>query len=130
VDGDLHHLALAAAQSRGYGRIGCNVAVDRCCLLFWAAVDRQKAAAELKDRIIGCSRALAGGLWEEKVRSNFLSSAAFPPYMLGASADQHRYGPYPPLAEKQREMRKKQLADLAASKARAVEAPASAATKR
>jgi len=56
--------------------------------------------------------------------------AAFPPYMLGASADQHRYGPYPPLAEKQREMRKKQLADLAASKARAVEAPASAATKR
>jgi thiosulfate dehydrogenase len=30
--------------------------------------------------------------------------AAFPPYMLGAPADQHRYGPFPPLAEKQREM--------------------------
>lgn len=28
--------------------------------------------------------------------------AAFPPYVLGAPADQHRYGPYPPLAEEAR----------------------------
>ena len=42
--------------------------------------------------------------------------AAFPPYVLGASADQHRYGPFPPLAEKAR-----QLADerKAAEKAKA-----------
>lgn len=53
--------------------------------------------------------------------------AAFPPYMLGASADQHRYGPYPPLAEKQREMADKRRTDMAASKARTPADPASAA---
>jgi thiosulfate dehydrogenase len=53
--------------------------------------------------------------------------AAFPPYMLGATADQHRYGPFPPLAEKQREMAEKRKADMAASKARAAAEPASAA---
>ncbi|MCZ8030771.1 MAG: c-type cytochrome [Rubrivivax sp.] len=56
--------------------------------------------------------------------------AAFPPYMLGATADQHRYGPFPPLAEKQREMADKRKADMAASKARAAAIPASAATGR
>jgi hypothetical protein len=56
--------------------------------------------------------------------------AAFPPYMLGATADQHRYGPFPPLAEKQREMADKRKADMAAGKARAVADPASAATGR
>lgn len=30
--------------------------------------------------------------------------SAFPPYVLGASADQHRFGPFPPLAEKQKQM--------------------------
>lgn len=30
--------------------------------------------------------------------------APFPPYLLGASPDQHRWGPFPPLAEKQRQM--------------------------
>jgi thiosulfate dehydrogenase len=49
--------------------------------------------------------------------------AAFPPYMLGAPADQHRYGPYPPLAEKQREMADKRKADVAASKPPAAAAP-------
>ncbi len=41
--------------------------------------------------------------------------AAFPPRMSGAGADQHRHGPFPPLAQtqKQREMRDRQLADLA-----------------
>ncbi len=29
--------------------------------------------------------------------------AAFPPYVDGASADQHKYGPFPPLAEKARQ---------------------------
>ena len=53
--------------------------------------------------------------------------AAFPPYMLGATADQHRYGPFPPLAEKQREMADKRNADIAASKARATANPASQA---
>lgn len=53
--------------------------------------------------------------------------AAFPPYMLGATADQHRYGPFPPLAAKQREMADRQKADMAASKARAAADPASAA---
>ena len=54
--------------------------------------------------------------------------AAFPPYMLGATADQHRYGPFPPLAEKQRQIADKRKVDMAASKARAATAPASAAT--
>ena len=53
--------------------------------------------------------------------------AAFPPYMLGASADQHRYGPFPPLAEKQRQMTDKRNADMAAGKARAPSGPASSA---
>ncbi len=53
--------------------------------------------------------------------------AAFAVYMLGATADQHRCGPYPPLAEKQRAMAEKRKADMAASKARAA-GPASAAT--
>ena len=54
--------------------------------------------------------------------------AAFPPYMRGAATDQHRYGPFAPLADKQREMAEKYKADLAASKARAATAPASAAS--
>lgn len=54
--------------------------------------------------------------------------AAFPPYMLGATADQHRYGPFPPLAEKQRQMAEKRKADMAASKARAVADPARTTT--
>ncbi len=53
--------------------------------------------------------------------------AAFPPYMLGATADQHRYGPFPPLAEKQRVMAEQRKADIAASKTRAAADPASAA---
>ena len=54
--------------------------------------------------------------------------AAFPPYMLGATADQHRYGPFPPLAEKQRQVADKRKADMAASKAPAATTPASGAT--
>jgi thiosulfate dehydrogenase len=54
--------------------------------------------------------------------------AAFPPYMLGASADQHRYGPFPPLAAKQREMADRRKSDMDASKARAAADPASAPT--
>jgi thiosulfate dehydrogenase len=53
--------------------------------------------------------------------------AAFPPYMLGATSDQHRYGPFPPLAEKQRQMAEQRKADMAASKPRAAADPASAA---
>ncbi len=56
--------------------------------------------------------------------------AAFPPYMLGATADQHRYGPFPPLAEKQREMIEKRQTDMAASKALAAADSASAATAK
>lgn len=40
--------------------------------------------------------------------------SAFPPYLLGASPDQHRFGPFPPLAEKQKQMME-QLKALAAS---------------
>ena len=54
--------------------------------------------------------------------------AAFAPYMLGAAADQHRYGPFLPLAEKQRQMAEKRKADMAASKSRAPAVSASAAT--
>jgi thiosulfate dehydrogenase len=43
--------------------------------------------------------------------------------MLGASADQHRYGPFAPLAEKQREMAEKRKSDIAKSKARAAAEP-------
>ena len=53
--------------------------------------------------------------------------AAFPPYMLGATADQHRYGPFPPLAEKQRQLAEKRKADLDANKAGGAAAPGSAA---
>lgn len=53
--------------------------------------------------------------------------AAFPPYMLGATADQHRYGPFQPLIERQREVADQRKADLAASKDRAADSPASAA---
>jgi len=33
------------------------------------------------------------------VRWNKPVDAAFPPYVDGAPAEQHRYGPFPPLAE-------------------------------
>jgi thiosulfate dehydrogenase len=56
--------------------------------------------------------------------------AAFPPYMLGATADQHRYGPFAPLIEKQREVAGRRKADMAASKSRAAASPASAATSK
>jgi hypothetical protein len=42
--------------------------------LVGAAIDPQQAAAEPKDCISGCSRALTGGLGEKKVRLNCLSS--------------------------------------------------------
>lgn len=45
--------------------------------------------------------------------------SAFPPYMLGAPADQHRFGPFPPLAEKQRQMAEKIKAEAAAERAKA-----------
>lgn len=38
--------------------------------------------------------------------------AAFPPYVDGASADQHRFGPFPPLADKAREMAAKRAEAL------------------
>jgi thiosulfate dehydrogenase len=38
--------------------------------------------------------------------------AAFPPYMLG-TPDQHKYGPFPPLADKQRQMAEQIKADVA-----------------
>ncbi len=44
--------------------------------------------------------------------------AAFPPYMLGASPDQHKYGPFPPLAEKQKQLAEKLKAEAAARNAR------------
>lgn len=44
--------------------------------------------------------------------------AAFPPYLLG-TADQHKYGPFPPLAEKQKQMADKLKADAAAARAAA-----------
>jgi thiosulfate dehydrogenase len=52
--------------------------------------------------------------------------AGFPPYMLGATADQHRYGPFQPLIEKQRELAEQRKSDLDASKARAAASPVSA----
>lgn len=50
--------------------------------------------------------------------------AAFPPYVLGFPPEQHRWGPFPPMAEKQRQ--------IAAQRAqqRAAAAPASAASAR
>lgn len=40
--------------------------------------------------------------------------AAFPPYLLG-TADQHKYGPFPPLAEKQKQMAEQLKAEAAAA---------------
>ena len=45
--------------------------------------------------------------------------SAFPPYLLGASADQHRFGPYPPLVAKQKEMMEQLKAGAAAERAAA-----------
>ncbi len=42
--------------------------------------------------------------------------AAFPPYIDGAPADQHKYGPFPPLAEKAREIAAKHEAERKAKK--------------
>jgi thiosulfate dehydrogenase len=53
--------------------------------------------------------------------------AAFPPYLLGAPADQHKYGPFPPLAEKQRQVTEKRKAETAAKKAQTAADAASAA---
>lgn len=51
--------------------------------------------------------------------------APFPPYMLGASPEQHRWGPFPPLAEKQRQMeQQRRQAAAAAAAAQAGSAPA------
>ncbi|MFN7643413.1 MAG: hypothetical protein ACK5PW_10085 [Burkholderiales bacterium] len=61
-------------------------------------------------------------------RWNTPIDAAFPPYMPGASADQHRCGPFPPLAAKQREMADRRAADLAAGKACSTADRARAAT--
>ena len=41
--------------------------------------------------------------------------AAFPPYLLG-TADQHKYGPFPPLADKQKQLAAKLKADAAAKR--------------
>jgi thiosulfate dehydrogenase len=49
--------------------------------------------------------------------------AAFPPYMLGATADQHKYGPFPPLAEKQKQMTEQIKAEVAAQKAKQTKLP-------
>lgn len=38
--------------------------------------------------------------------------AAFPPYVLGAPPDQHKYGPFPPLAEKARALADKRAKEL------------------
>jgi thiosulfate dehydrogenase len=38
--------------------------------------------------------------------------AAFPPYVLGAPPDQHKYGPFPPLAEKARALAEKRAKEL------------------
>lgn len=45
--------------------------------------------------------------------------AAFPPYVDGAPADQHKYGPFPPLAEKAREMAAKHAEEVKAQQAAA-----------
>ncbi len=45
--------------------------------------------------------------------------SAFPPYMLGATADQHRFGPYPPLVEMQKQMADELKAKAAAARAAA-----------
>ena len=54
--------------------------------------------------------------------------AAFPPYLLGFTADQHRYGPFAPLADKQREMADRRRADLAANRPPMAAASASPTT--
>ncbi len=46
--------------------------------------------------------------------------AAFPPYVDGAPADQHKYGPFPPLAEKAREMARKRAEELKLQRAASV----------
>ena len=49
-------------------------------------------------------------------RFNKPIDAAFPPYMLGADPDQHRYGPFPPLAEKAKQLAPQIKAEAAARK--------------
>ena len=45
--------------------------------------------------------------------------SAFPPYLLGATPDQHRFGPFPPLVEKQKQMMEQLKAGAAAERAEA-----------
>ena len=48
--------------------------------------------------------------------------SAFPPYLLGATPDQHRFGPFPPLVEKQKQMVEQLKAGAAAERAKAAPA--------
>lgn len=56
-------------------------------------------------------------------RFNKPIDAAFPPYMLGADADQHRYGPFPPLAEKLKQMAPQIKAETEAARKAAAHKP-------
>ena len=49
--------------------------------------------------------------------------AAFPPYVDGMPADQHKYGPFPPLAEKARELAARHAEEQKAKKAKEPQAP-------
>lgn len=49
-------------------------------------------------------------------RHNKPIDSAFPPYLLGADADQHRYGPFPPLAEKAKQLAPKIKAETEAAR--------------
>lgn len=56
--------------------------------------------------VLSKPRPLKAGLERDfPARWNKPVDAAFPPYVDGASADQHRFGPYPPLQEKMKELK-------------------------
>ncbi|NMF97701.1 c-type cytochrome [Aromatoleum toluolicum] len=76
-------------------------------------------AFDVAGYVLSKSRPIKAGLENDfPARWNKPVDAAFPPYVDGASADQHRYGPYPPLM------------DLARQRAAALKAARDAAAMR
>ena len=76
-------------------------------------------AFDVAGYVLSKPRPIKAGLENDfPARWNKPVDAAFPPYVDGASADQHRYGPYPPLM------------DLARQRAAALKAARDAATMR
>jgi len=81
-----------------------------------AAVLSDDEAFDVAGYILSKPRPVKANLEKDfPARWNKPIDAAFPPYVDGAPADQHKYGPFPPLAEKAREMAARRAEELKAA---------------